>query len=188
MNKKAVETTVIMTAFKILAGAVIAIVLVSLIFKFISPNGAKDEGKNYLYFVNLAKDLTNMKVGDVKTSSYLTTKDSVLLAFNNDIDIIKQNDLDKSCFNYFLTKDVEEPVKCRDKNCLCSCKSILVITKLSVDCDDEESQCIELNAKVNPANTCKAFVLYDYDEKTYDLNLKKEKDSFTIISNLSKTL
>ena len=174
MNKKGDESTpvVVMTAFRFIVGALIAIVLVSLVFTLTGDQGKKDEGTSYFYFTILAKDLTQMSVGDVKNSAFLSNKDVILVAFDKDKDVIRKDEISKCVV---LSEDIKKPVLCRDKNCLCICKS-----GSTVNCDSKESSCVELPLKVNLLNSCSNFILYDQAEKRYDLELKKDKDAFTI--------
>lgn len=188
MNKKAAETTVMMTGIKLILGAIIALILISLVFKLTEDSGKKEEQTNYFYFTKLIGNLNEMSIGDAKISAFLSNKDIILLSFNKDQESIKKGDLNK-CINYVSLQDVKKPVKCRDENCLCLCQSGLpnagsgefyIYNKLSINCESESARCSELPLKISPPNDCNNFVLYNEAEKLYDLELKKDKDAFSI--------
>lgn len=194
MNKKGVETTTLSVVIGLLVAFILSIILITLIWKFISPDDRGEEDISYFYFTKVAKELNEMSIGDAKTLSYLAKKDFSLIAFDKSIPIIKKSDLNK-CTGYDA-EDVERPVKCRDKNCLCLCDSDLSLVEsfyggsrvLTINCNSEESMCVELPLKVDSLNACKQFILYDAQEKFYELELKKESSSFKIKSTASKTL
>jgi len=189
MNKKAVETIPWGVIFGLIIGIIFVLILINLIPKLLSFEGQREEETSYFYFTKLAEDITKMSIGDVKNLTFLTNKELTLITFNKNQDIIKKIDLGESCIYYDL-EDIPKPIKCRDKNCICLCKSDLYAdfgVFLTVDCESEESRCVELPSMVNSPNVCKSFFLYDEEEKLYDLNIKKESDSFTV-ETLSKTL
>lgn len=188
MNKKALQTVPFGVIFGLIIGIIFVLIILNIASKFTSNNNQGHDTVTF-YFTTLAKDLNEVKFGDVKSSSFLTKNDFILLGFNKDVSIIKTTELDNSCIPYKLLKDIEKPVKCRDKNCLCLCKADLDIAftgTLFVDCNADEAKCVELPLKINPSKSCKTFILYDKEEKVYNLNLKKESDAFSINPSLPK--
>ena len=196
MNKKAVETTIFNVIFGILIAVVLSLILLYLINVFTSEQGPKEESNVYFYFTKLAEDLTKMSIGDTKNLVFLSNKDFILIAFNKEINEIKKTNADKNCMSYYIKDEIKKPIKCRDKNCLCLCKSNLDRTaelyggnaELTVNCDSDESRCVEFSLEVKIKNTCNESLLYNSEpkEKLYDLELKKEKEF--LINPISKTL
>ena len=194
MNKKAVETQTLSVVIGLLIAFILSIILITLIWKFISPDDRGEEDVNYFYFTKVAKELNEIGIGDIKSLSYLTKKDFALIAFDGSTQLIKGSDLNK-CINYDV-KDVEKPLKCRDKNCLCLCESDLSFIEsfyganqiLNMNCNSEEARCVELPLKVDSLNSCTVFILYDAQEKFYEIELKKERDAFKIKYAPAKTL
>jgi hypothetical protein len=195
MNKKGLETTTAGVIIGLLVAAILSIILVNLIGKFISPGNNKEEDVSYLYFTKVAKELNEMNIGEIKDLSYLTKEDFALILFDKDINEIKKSNSDRTCPSYFFTDTVNKPVKCRDKNCLCICKSSFETAAhigrnlgLTINCDSEESRCVEIPLKAEFENACNDFTLYDGNEKLYNLEIKKENSVFKIKYGSSKTL
>ena len=187
MNDKGVQTTTVLVVFGLIIGVIFSIILLDLSGKFIST-GTSEKNLNSFYFAKLAEDLLKMNDGDKINSIFLTSKNKALLAFNKEIEAVKIDELN-ACIDYELSQDIKKPVKCRDKNCLCNCNSdlSLIENELTIDCEATEIVCIPAPININPANSCKTFILYDKEEKQYNLETKKEKEAF-FIEITSKTL
>lgn len=190
MNKNSMETTPLGVVIGLLIAVLLSAILIKLTFDFISDGKNPEEKVEHFYFAKLAEDLTKMSFGDIKNSNFLTNEDIILLSFNKDFNSIKKDDLDKNCLISSLSKDIEKPVLCRDKNCICLCKisSSSFSSGFEVNCDSEDSRCVEIPLKVDPIKSCQDFVFYDKNENLYGLEVKKNKDSFKINPSLSKTL
>ena len=190
MNNRAIETTPVNVIIGILIAVVLSLILISLIPKLFSGEGPKDEESSYFYFTKLADDLTKMGIGDKKNSTFLMNKDLALISFRSSVQTIKNSEV-SSCIEYNLQDDIDKPVKCRDKNCLCLCETDFTIginsQILKINCEAEESRCVELPSEIELQDSCKSPVLYTNSETLYDLELKRESNLFTI-KTLSKTL
>jgi hypothetical protein len=194
MNKKAIETSTLGVIIGILIAVVLSLIILNLIQSFISGKGTGEEEKTNFYFIKLVEDLINLKENELKDLKFVSSENFIIIAFNKEIEMITRNDFEGTCLNYQClnckpSEDIKKPVKCRNKNCLCLCS---VETsggeKLEIDCLQEEVKCIEMPLKINPKPSCRYFIFYDIQEKLYNLNAKREKDSFAINILSSKTL
>lgn len=185
MNKKGIETYLLNVIIGLIIAVILVFILLNLIGQFISPAGKGEEDTIYFYHTKLAKDLIEINLNEIKNLVFLTKKGFILISFPKEFD---QIDIKNNECSYSIKEPIFKPVKCRDKNCLCICNSNPNLAgELRPDCNSQEAKCIEMPLKIKTSK-CENFILYDSNEKLYNLETKKEKDSFIINTITSKAL
>jgi hypothetical protein len=176
MNKKA-DTKIFGVIFGLIVAVIFIIILLSLIKGFFLDQNKGEKDLDTFYFSHFAKDLKNLKIDDKKESSIVLTKEKILISFNKEDFPIKKEDI--KCTNFNLKNEINKPIKCRGKSCLCLCE-LKDENPLEVNCDDEDLICVPFDVNIKTDNSCNNFILYTKDEKVQNLAIKRDKEDIYV--------